>query len=145
MTKFNSRKWQYNKSNQTFNKSNLTRRKLLKAKSINICKGIVRKGIVPKGIVQKGIIRKGIVRKVIVHKGIVQKGIVHEKIEFESRAHSGSCDNLFEMVRYGFRARRSLFVPPGHLYSVLKACLKRDFTASEQWNRERLYFLDFYL
>ena len=44
------------------------------------------------------------------------------------------------MVRYGFRARSSLFVPTGHLYSVLKACLKRDFTASEQWNRERLYF-----
>ena len=67
----------------------------------------------------------------------VSLAIVHEKIEFEFRAHSGSCDNLFEMVRYGFRARSSLFVPTGHLYSVLKACLKRDFTASEQWNRER--------
>ena len=112
-------------------------------------KGIVQKGIVRKGIVQKGIVQKGIVRKGIVHKGIVQKGIARkgivqkgivEKIELESRAHSGSCDNLFEMVRYGFRARSSLFVPTGHLYSVLKACLKRDFTASEQWNRERLYF-----
>ena len=108
-------------------------------------KGIVQKGIVRKGIVRKGIVRKGIVQKGIVHKGIVrkcivQKGIVNEKIELESRAHSGSCDNLFEMVRYGFRARSSLFVPTGHLYSVLKACLKRDFTASEQWNRERLYF-----
>ena len=79
---------------------------------------------------RKGIVHKGIVRKGIVQKGIVQKGIVHEKIGFESRAHSGSCDNYFEMVRYGFRASSSLFVPTGHLYSVLKTCLKRDFTVS---------------
>ena len=37
------------------------------------------------------------------------------------------------MVRYGFRARSSLFVPTGHLYSVLKSCLKRDFTEAGKY------------
>ena len=41
------------------------------------------------------------------------------------------------MVRYGFRARSSLFVPTGHLYSVLKACLKRDFTAAGKYLKPR--------
>ena len=41
------------------------------------------------------------------------------------------------MVRYGFRARSSLFVPTGHLYSVLKACLKRDFTAAGKYLKLR--------
>ena len=41
------------------------------------------------------------------------------------------------MVRYGFRARSSLFVPTGHLYSVLKACLKRDFTAAWKYLKPR--------
>jgi len=40
MTKFSSQKWQHNQSNQTFNKSNLTRRKPPKAKSTNTRKGI---------------------------------------------------------------------------------------------------------
>ena len=151
----------------------MTRRKLLKAKSINIRKGIVYgKASYGKASYRKASFRKASYGKASYGKASYtkasygkasygkvsygkasygkasytrasygkasyRKASYMKKIEFESRAHPGSCDNLFEMVRYGFRARSSLFVPTGHLYSVLKACLNRDFTAAGKYLKPR--------